>query len=84
MDPNNNNNNNNNPTTPPQDPQFNTLGVQVTSPTHFDNQNTVRPVVNYQTTPPQNQNQPQMPKNLPTLKKTHLKPFVHSRFFLLS
>ena len=73
MDPNNNNNNNNNPTTPPQDPQFNTLGVQVTSPTHFDNQNTVRPVVNYQTTPPQNQNQPQNAKKPANSKEDPIK-----------
>lgn len=74
MDPNNTNNNNQNPQGQqpgqqpqpqqqnPQNPQFNTLGVQVTSPTHFDDQTTVRPVVNYQTNPPQGANQAQNTK----------------------
>ena len=39
-------------------PTFNTLGVHVSSPTHFDNQNTVSPVVNYQNN---NMSQPQNP-----------------------
>lgn len=59
----NKNNNGAQPQTPQnqnnQNPSFNTLGVQVTSPTHFDNQNTVRPVVSYQTNPPAGQNQSQ-------------------------